>query len=77
MLKKTRLFKDLIPKVFKIGNNKIVRNSSSRINKIVVNLSNKLKNNKSKKLMYISNMKNTEKPIFLTPNIKIVFNYLK
>ena len=63
-------------KVFKISNNKIIRGGNSKANKIVVNLSIKLKNNKSKKLINISNIKAIRKHIFLTLNIKKFFNYL-
>ena len=42
-----------------------------------MNSFNKLKNNKSKKLMYISNIRAIGKFIFLTTNTKKVFNYLR
>ena len=65
-------------KAFKAGNNKVVK-SDNRANKTIINFSksNKLKNNKSKNLTYILNIKITKKPIFLTFNIKKIFNYLQ
>ena len=61
------------------NNNKIVKGNSNRANKIFVDLfkSNKLKNNKSKKLIYISNIRVMRKIIFLILNVKEFFNCLK
>ena len=74
MLKITKLFKKLASKSFKAGNNKVVEGGNSRANKIVVNLS---KNNKSRTLIYIPNIKAIKKPTFVTSNAKKIFNYLK
>ena len=41
---------------------------------MIVNLS---KNNKSRNLMFMPNIRVIEKPTFLTPNSKKVFNYLR
>ena len=64
-------------KRFKVSNNKNIENSGSKANKTVVNLSKKLKNNKSKNLMHIPNIEAIKKPIFLIFNTKKAFNYLK
>ena len=59
----------------KANNNKVVDSDSNyEANKTVVNL---FKNNKSRNLIYIPNIKAKEKPIFITPNTKKIFNYLK
>ena len=42
-----------------------------------MDLFNKSKNNKSKNLTYLLNIKATKKSTFLTSNIKKTFNYLK
>ena len=47
--------------------NGIVSNNSNKANKTVKNLS---KNNKSRNLIYVLNIRAIEKPIFLTPNAK-------
>ena len=64
-------------KIFDTSDNKIVEGDSNKANKMVVNLSNKLKSNKSKKLTHMLNIKDTNKPIFLIPNTKKAFNYLR
>ena len=61
--------------MFKANNNKIVE-VSSKANRIVVNLSNLLKKNKSKNSTHVLNIGATKKPAFLTPNGKNVFNHL-
>lgn len=63
-------------KVFKINNNKVVRGANDKMFK---NLSKfkKLKNKKSGNLMPILNIRVIKKDIFLTFNIRKVFNYLK
>ena len=61
--------------MFKINNNEVVR-IGGRVNQMVVNLFNQSKNNKSRNLLYISNIEAIEKPTFLTPNIKKFFNHL-
>ena len=76
MLKITRSL-DLALKAFKADYNKVVKDDDNRANEIVMNLSNKLNNNKSKNLMHISNIRAIKKSIFLNPNAKKVFNYLK
>ena len=63
-------------KAFKTDNNEVVRVDSSRANKIVVDLSNKSENNKSRNLIYVINIRATGKLIFLISNIKKVFNCL-
>ena len=55
-------------------NNKIVTSDDSKANKIVVNL---FKNNKSRKLTDMPNIRAIKKFIFLIPNTKKVFNYLQ
>ena len=64
----------MISKAFKINDNRVIGNGDSRANKIVLNSS---QNNKSKKSMYMPNIKATKKPIFLTFNTKKTFNYLQ
>ena len=77
MLKTIRLFEKLALKAFRASNNKVVRNNDIKANKIVIDLFNKLKNNKFKNLTHVPNIKATEESIFLTPNAKKTFNYLK
>ena len=60
-------------KAFKANNNKFVSNDNSKANKTVMNLS---KNNKSKNLTYVPNIRATKRLFFLIPNVKKVFNYL-
>ena len=60
-------------KMFRADNNKVVGNSD-RANKTVVNL---FKNNKSRNLTYMSNIRAIGKLNFLTPNAKKVFNHLQ
>ena len=52
--------------MFEAGNNKIVKDNSSKVNEIVLNLSkfNKLKNNKSENLIYKINIKAIKKSTF-------------
>ena len=64
-------------KAFKINKNDVFREGSSKLNKTAVNLSNKLKNNKSRNLIYMPNNRTIKKLIFITPNAKNAFNYLK
>ena len=73
---KTIKISDLAPKVLRVDDNKIVNDDSGKANKIVVNLFNKFKNNKSKNLTHMPNIKAKRKPIFLNPNIKKTINYL-
>ena len=73
MLKITRIL-NLAPKVFKANNNKVIRVNSDRANEIVVNSSNKLKNEKSKNQMCIGAIR---KSIFLIFNAKKTFDNLK
>lgn len=65
-------------KVFKIGNNKVIKSSSNKANKIIENLikSKKLKSIKFEISIYM-NIKITKKPIFLTFSTKEVVNFLK
>ena len=66
---------DLTSKAFIANKNKVV-GIGGRINEMVINFSNKFKNNKSRNLTYMANIKATRKPIFLTSNAKSAFNYL-
>ena len=75
MLKTTRLSEKLVLKAFRAGNNKVVE-SGNRVNKTIVDLS-KSKNEKSRKLTYMLNIKAIRKPNFLTPNAKKTLNYLR
>ena len=72
LLKTTRL-SNLVLKVFKADDNEVVK-IGNKINKTVINL---FKNNKSRNLTYIPNIGATKKSIFLTPNIKKIFNHLR
>ena len=74
MLKTTRSSNELTPKKFRADDNKVVSDSRSRANKMVVNLS---KNNKSRNLTYIPNIGAMREPNFLNPNAKKAFNYLR
>ena len=76
MLRTTGLFEELALRVFKVDNNEIVGCDGDRANKTVIDLS-KSKNNKYKKLTYISNIGAIEKFIFLIFNAKKAFNHLK
>ena len=64
-------------KTFKTSYNEIVKSNKGRANKIIVNFSNNLKNNKFKNLIYMLNIKAIKKSIFLTFNAKKFFNYLR
>ena len=64
-------------KPFKVDDNEGTGGSAGRTNKMVVNLSNKLKNDKSRKLKYVINIEVIKKLIFLTLDAKKAFNYLK
>ena len=72
MLKITRV-SNLNLKTFKADDNKIVI-VGCRANKTVVKL---FKNNKLRNLTYMPNLKAIKKHIFLIPNTKKTFNYLK
>ena len=61
----------------KADNNKDVRDDGNKIDKTIVNLSNKLKNNKSKNIIYMPNIETMKKSTFLILNAKKTFNYLK
>ena len=76
MLKTIRSFKKLALKAFKTDNNEVVKGGGGKADEMVVD-SSKSKKNKSKKLTCIPNIRTMEKLIFLTPNIKKTFNYLK
>ena len=60
-------------KRFGANSNKVVGDGNGRANGTILNLS---KNKKSKKLIYMLNIRATEKPNFLTSNIKKAFNHL-
>ena len=76
MLKKIGL-SNLVLNVFRTNDNEFVTANDGIANETVINLSNKLKNNKSRNLMYVPNIKAMRKSIFLIFNAKKVFNYLK
>ena len=63
----------MVLKAFRTNNNEVVDDSSSRTNGTIKNLS---KNKKSKKLLYMLNIRVTEKPNFLTFDAKKAFNHL-
>ena len=69
LLKTTRLFEKLAPKIFKVDDNKIVNDNGSKINKTSVNL--------SKNLTHVPNIDVKKQLIFLIPNAKKTFNSLK
>ena len=69
----TRSSEKLALKALKADNNKIVDGNGAKANETFVNLS---KNNKSRKLTHILNIRAMEKPIFLTFDAKKAFNYL-
>ena len=71
-LKTTELL-DLVLKAFRVDDHEVVDRSGVEVNKTVINLS---KNNKSRNLMYVLNIKATKKPTFLNFNNKKAFNYL-
>ena len=73
MLKTIRLL-NLALKVLKTNDNKVVDNNGCRANKMVMNL---FKNNKSRNLICIPNIKAIKKPTFLTPNTKKILNHLR
>lgn len=80
LLKTTKLFEILAPKIIRANDNKIVRGVGGRkVNKTVKNLfkSKKFENNKSEILMYFSNIEARKKPIFQTSGAKKAFNCLK
>ena len=60
--------------IFKTDYDEVVSSGGNRANETVVNLS---KNNKSKNLICIPNIRALEKFIFLIPNLKKIFNHLK
>ena len=64
-------------KAFKANNNEVVGGSDSRTNQTVVNLSNQSNNNKSRNLTHVPNIIAIREPIFLIPDIKKAFNYLR
>ena len=74
LLKTTGSSKKFTSKVFKADDNEIVGGNSGRANKTVMNLS---KNNKSRKLTSILNIRATKKSNFLIPNAKKALNYLR
>ena len=61
--------------MFKVDDNEVIE-VNGRANKIVINLSNQTKNDKSRNLTYMPNIGFRRKTIFLTSNAKKVFNYL-
>ena len=73
-MKITRSSDKLALKALKTNDNEIVGSDSSRTNKKIVNSS---QNNKSRNLIYVLNIRVTEKLIFLILDAKQTFNYLK
>ena len=63
-------------KTFKANNNKVFSDSGDKTNKTVINSSNNSKNNKSKNLTYLSNIRATREPKFLILGAKKPFKYL-
>lgn len=77
MLKITRLFDDSTPNVFRVDGKKIVDGiADGRANETGKNLSNS-KNSKNKKFKNLTYIGGTKKSMFLTPNAKKTFNYLR
>ena len=74
MLKTTGSSEKLAPKAFRADNNEIVGGGDSRADETVVNLS---KNEKSKKLTRVPNIRAMGEPNFLIPDAKNAFNYLR
>ena len=74
MLKTTGSSKTLAPRAFKAGNDEVVGGGDDRADEIIVDSS---KNEKSRKLSHVLNIRAIEKPNFLTPNAKKAFNYLR
>ena len=75
MLKTPGSSNESASRVFKAGNNKIVRGDNGKANETVVD-SSKSKNNKSEKFIYMPNIKTTKKANFLIANAKKLFNHL-
>ena len=73
-LLKTIRLSELAPKAFQANDNKVVDNGSGKANRTIVNLS---KNEKSRKLTYMPNIRAMGKLNFLTPNAKKIFNHLQ
>ena len=65
---------NLAQKIFKANNNKSINSSDSKINETVINL---FKNNKSRKSIYVPNIRIIRKLIFLIFDAKKIFNYLQ
>ena len=61
-------------KAFRADSNEVVGDSGSRANETVMNLS---KNKKSRKLIYLPNIRAIREPNFLTPNAKKSLNHLR
>ena len=76
ILKTIGLFEESAPIALRAGNDKVVKDDSSRTDKMVVD-SSKSKNEKFQKLIRISNIKATRESNFLTSNAKKVFNHLR
>ena len=76
MLKTTGLFEESALRAFRAGNDAVVGGGSDRADETVVDLS-KSKNEKSRKLMHVSNVGAIGEPNFLTPDAKKAFNHLQ
>ena len=63
-------------KLFGANNNEVIKIDGDKTYKTIVNLFNKLKNDKCKNLTYIPNITAVEKLPFLISNAKKIFNYL-
>ena len=64
----------MAPKAFKADNNKVVDDDDGKANRTVVNVS---KNEKSKKLTRMLNIRVMSELNFLIPNAKKIFNHLQ
>ena len=76
MSKTTRSSEESAFEAFRAGNNKVVKSDDDRANETVVN-SSKFKNEKFKKLTYLSNIRATKKFNFLTSDTNKALNYLQ
>ena len=74
LLKTTRSFNELALKAFRADDNEVVGGGGSKADETVMN---SFKNKKSRKSTRVPNIGATEKPNFLTPDAKKVFNHLR
>ena len=76
MLKTTRSFDDLAPKLFRADGDEVVGGGGSRVNETVKNPS-KPKKFKNKILTCFSDIGAMREPMFLTPKARKAFNHLR